>query len=111
MAPISLGSSTTAIEALQGADLTGKTAVVTGNIHDAVPSRKVYCCCLQVSVDAGGNSGIGTETARALSIAGARVIITSRNLEAGQRIADELNSTAPKVLLLVARVRVALTIT
>ncbi len=103
MAPITLGSSTTAIEALQGADLTGKTAVVTGKTHGAVHSRKVHSCCVQVSVDAGGNSGIGTETARALSLAGARVIITSRNLEAGQKVADELNSTAPKVLLLVAK--------
>lgn len=103
MAPITLGSSTTAIEALQGADLAGKTAVVTGKIHGAVHSRNVHSCCVQVSVDAGGNSGIGTETARALSLAGARVIITSRNLEAGQKVADELNSTAPKVLLLVAK--------
>ena len=100
---MSLGSSTTAIEALLGADLTGKTAVVTGKTDDAVPSRKVHCCCGQSSVDAGGNSGIGTETARALSLAGARVIITSRNLEAGQKVADELNSTAAKVLLLVAK--------
>ncbi len=104
MAPISLGSSTTAIEALQGADLAGKTAVVTGKTYGpGLPERHI-ATWPKLSVAAGGNSGIGTETARALSLAGARVIITSRNLEAGQRVADELNSTAPKVLLLVNNV-------
>ena len=67
------------------------------------PERNIAAVCVQVSVDAGGNPGIGTETARALSLAGARVIITSRNLEAGQKVADELNSTGPKVLLLDAK--------
>ncbi len=67
------------------------------------PEKYIAAVCVQVSVDAGGNSGIGTETARALSLAGARVIITSRNLEAGQKVADELNSTDAKVLLLDAK--------
>ena len=67
------------------------------------PEKCIAAVCVQVSVDAGGNSGIGTETARALSLAGSRVIITSRNLEAGQKVADELNSTDAKVLLLDAK--------
>ncbi|KAL4425139.1 hypothetical protein ABPG77_008244 [Micractinium sp. CCAP 211/92] len=62
-----LGYRTTAIEALGGADLTGKQAVVTG-----------------------GNSGIGVETVRALAHAGADVVLCSRSLEAGQKVAEQL---------------------
>lgn len=104
MATISLGSSTTAIEALKGADLAGKTAVVTGKTYGAVLLERHIAAWSKLFVAAGGNSGIGTETARALSLAGSRVIITSRNLEAGQKVADELNNTAPKVLSLVNNV-------
>ena len=59
-APIHTGFSaaTTAQDVLVGIDLTGKTAIVTG-----------------------GYSGIGTETARALRAAGARVIVPARDLE------------------------------
>lgn len=46
----------------------------------------------------GANSGLGVETARALAYGGARVIITSRNLTAGQKVADELNAAGLKVL-------------
>ena len=45
----------------------------------------------------GGNSGIGVQTARALSHAGAKVIITSRNDEAGQEVAGQLNTAGLKV--------------
>lgn len=62
-----LGARTTAIEALRGVDLTGKQAVVTG-----------------------GNSGIGVETVRALAHAGADVVLCSRSLQAGQKVAEEL---------------------
>jgi NAD(P)-dependent dehydrogenase (short-subunit alcohol dehydrogenase family) len=65
----------TAQEALQGSDLTGKTAIVTG-----------------------GNSGIGLETVRALAGAGARVIMTSRSVTAGQAVADKLLADGVKVL-------------
>jgi len=37
-----------------------------------------------------GNSGIGTETVRALAVAGARVVFTSRSLEAGEAVAADL---------------------
>lgn len=56
-----------------GADLTGKTAIVTG-----------------------GNSGIGVETARALAGAGANVVLTSRNLAAGQKVAADISATGVK---------------
>jgi NAD(P)-dependent dehydrogenase (short-subunit alcohol dehydrogenase family) len=58
--PIHTGFSaaTTAQDVLAGIDLTGKTAIVTG-----------------------GYSGIGTETARALRAAGARVIVPARDIE------------------------------
>lgn len=72
--PNKLGHYSTAIEALQGADLTGKGALVTG-----------------------GNSGIGVETVRALAHAGAHVILTSRSVEAGQTVADEIKASGVKV--------------
>jgi NAD(P)-dependent dehydrogenase (short-subunit alcohol dehydrogenase family) len=37
-----------------------------------------------------GNSGIGTETVRALAVGGARVVFTSRSLEAGEAVAADL---------------------
>lgn len=52
------GPATTATEVLDGIDLTGKVAVVTG-----------------------GYSGIGTETTRALAAAGATVIVPARSLK------------------------------
>ncbi|KAL4425998.1 hypothetical protein ABPG75_010014 [Micractinium tetrahymenae] len=66
-APTKLGYRTTAIQALRGVDLTGKQAVVTG-----------------------GNSGIGVETVRALAHAGADVVLCSRSLEGGQKVAEQL---------------------
>ena len=62
-----LGARTTAIEALQGADLTGKVALVTG-----------------------GNSGLGVETIRALAHAGADCVLCSRSVAAGEKVAAEL---------------------
>jgi WW domain-containing oxidoreductase len=59
--PNGLGYATTALEATEGCDLTGKTMLVTG--------------C---------NSGIGLETARALARRGARVIATARTIEKAQ---------------------------
>jgi NAD(P)-dependent dehydrogenase (short-subunit alcohol dehydrogenase family) len=55
------GAKTTAAEVLDGIDLTGKTALVTG-----------------------GYSGIGTETTRALSSAGATVIVPARRPDAAR---------------------------
>jgi NAD(P)-dependent dehydrogenase (short-subunit alcohol dehydrogenase family) len=61
------GAQSTTDEVLDGVDLTGKHAIVTG-----------------------GASGIGTETARALTAAGAQVTIAVRDLEAGRRAAAEI---------------------
>jgi NAD(P)-dependent dehydrogenase (short-subunit alcohol dehydrogenase family) len=52
------GASTTASEVISGSDLSGKTAIVTG-----------------------GYSGLGLETTRALSSAGAKVIVPARDHE------------------------------
>jgi len=52
------GAATTALEIVDGVDLRGKTAIVTG-----------------------GYSGIGTETVRALRAAGASVIVPARDLD------------------------------
>jgi NAD(P)-dependent dehydrogenase (short-subunit alcohol dehydrogenase family) len=61
------GRSTTAIQAIEGHDLTGRTALVTG-----------------------GNSGIGVETVRALAFAGAQVILCSRSVKAGEEVVQEI---------------------
>jgi NAD(P)-dependent dehydrogenase (short-subunit alcohol dehydrogenase family) len=55
------GARTTAAEVLDGIDLTGKTAVVTG-----------------------GYSGLGLETVRALAHAGARVVVPARRPQAAE---------------------------
>ncbi|GIH22262.1 oxidoreductase [Acrocarpospora phusangensis] len=57
----------TAADVLDGVDLTGRRAIVTG-----------------------GASGIGIETARALSAAGADVTLAVRDQEAGRRVAKEI---------------------
>ncbi|MER7440920.1 SDR family NAD(P)-dependent oxidoreductase [Micromonospora avicenniae] len=64
----------TAAEVVSGVDLSGRRAVVTG-----------------------AAGGIGVETARALARAGAEVTIAVRNIEAGQRVADELAAGAGRV--------------
>ncbi|MFS8103904.1 SDR family NAD(P)-dependent oxidoreductase [Lentzea alba] len=61
------GFETTALEVVEGVDLSGRRAVVTG-----------------------GASGIGVETVRALAAAGAEVTIAARNVEAGNRVAASL---------------------
>src|SRR3984893_2506685 len=61
------GAQSTAAEVIAGIDLTGRRAIVTG-----------------------GASGIGVETARALASANAEVTLAVRNLEAGERVADEI---------------------
>ncbi|MGQ4515027.1 SDR family NAD(P)-dependent oxidoreductase [Streptomyces sp. DW26H14] len=60
----------TAADVLAGVDLSGRRAVVTG-----------------------GASGIGVETARALTAAGAAVTLAVRNPEAGRRVAADIAST------------------
>ncbi|MEV2214882.1 SDR family NAD(P)-dependent oxidoreductase [Streptomyces sp. NPDC050997] len=61
------GFHSTASEVIEGVDLTGKHAIVTG-----------------------ATSGIGVETARALAGAGADVTLAVRNVEAGNRVAEEI---------------------
>ncbi|MEH1030508.1 SDR family NAD(P)-dependent oxidoreductase [Micromonospora profundi] len=60
----------TAMDVIQGVDLGGRRAIVTG-----------------------GSSGIGVETARALAGAGAQVTLAVRNTDAGQRAADDITAT------------------
>ncbi|MFI5915272.1 SDR family NAD(P)-dependent oxidoreductase [Dactylosporangium sp. NPDC051541] len=63
------GFESTAAEVLDGVDLSGKRAIVTG-----------------------GASGIGVETARALAAAGAEVTLAVRNVEAGERTAADVGA-------------------
>ncbi|ROP44749.1 SDR family NAD(P)-dependent oxidoreductase [Pseudokineococcus lusitanus] len=65
------GSTSTALEVVDGADLTGRRAVVTG-----------------------ASSGIGVETARALVHAGADVTLAVRDTAAGERTAADLRRTS-----------------
>jgi NAD(P)-dependent dehydrogenase (short-subunit alcohol dehydrogenase family) len=64
------GAFTPAAEVVEGIDLSGKSAVVTG-----------------------GASGIGVETARALAKAGASVTLAVRNREAGEKAAADINAS------------------
>lgn len=65
-------ATSTASEVLEGVDLRGKSAVVTG-----------------------ASSGIGVETARALARAGAHVVLAVRDVPAGRRAADDIAGTHP----------------
>ncbi|MGQ7296547.1 SDR family NAD(P)-dependent oxidoreductase [Quadrisphaera sp. KR29] len=64
-------SRSTALEVVDGVDLTGRRAVVTG-----------------------GASGIGVETARALAHAGAEVVLAVRDTAAGERAAADIAASA-----------------
>lgn len=64
------GADTTTDEVLEGIDLTGKLALVTG-----------------------GSSGLGVETARALASKGAQVVITARNVAKGEGVAQEIRTS------------------
>ena len=70
--PRTFGASTTAAEAIDGVDLHGRRAVVTG-----------------------ASSGIGVETARALAAAGADVTLAVRDTDAGARVAARLEAQLP----------------
>jgi NAD(P)-dependent dehydrogenase (short-subunit alcohol dehydrogenase family) len=73
------GAQSTAAEVSAGIDLTGRRAIVTG-----------------------GASGIGVETARALAAANAEVTLAVRNLEAGERVADDIAARTGNKQVLVA---------
>src|ERR1700759_1406539 len=62
------GFDSTAAEVIEGIDLSGRHAIVTG-----------------------ASSGIGVETARALASAGAAVTLAVRNIDAGKRAATEIS--------------------
>jgi len=64
------GVDSTALEVVQGVDLHGRRALVTG-----------------------AASGIGVETARALAAAGAETIVAARDVTAAERVAAEVRAT------------------
>ncbi|MEU2786952.1 SDR family NAD(P)-dependent oxidoreductase [Streptomyces sp. NPDC007110] len=74
----------TAAEVIDGVDLSGKRAVVTG-----------------------ATSGIGVETARALAAAGADVTLAVRRLDAGETVAADLRARSGNDAVHVSRLDVA----
>lgn len=64
------GHDTTTLEVLEGIDLAGKLAVVTG-----------------------GSGGLGAETARALASKGARVVLTARDVAKGESVAQGIRAS------------------
>jgi NAD(P)-dependent dehydrogenase (short-subunit alcohol dehydrogenase family) len=78
------GAESTAAEVVDGIDLAGRRAIVTG-----------------------GASGIGIETARALAGAGAEVTLAVRNVEAGERAAADITETTGNKQVLAARLDLA----
>jgi NAD(P)-dependent dehydrogenase (short-subunit alcohol dehydrogenase family) len=74
------GFETTALEVVDGVDLSGKRAIVTG-----------------------GASGIGVETARALAQAGAEVTIAARKLDAAEAVAADVRASTGNDAVLVSQ--------
>src|SRR5687768_6379578 len=74
----------TAAQVIDGVDLSGKRAVITG-----------------------ATSGIGVETARALAAAGADVTLAVRRPDAGEQVAADLRTKTGNDAIHVARVDVA----
>lgn len=64
------GHDTTSDEVLQGIDLAGKLALVTG-----------------------GTAGLGVETARSLAAHGAAVVITARDMARGKQVVDDIRAS------------------
>ncbi|MFE0878140.1 SDR family NAD(P)-dependent oxidoreductase [Streptomyces smyrnaeus] len=77
-------ATSTAEDVLRGLDLTGVRAIVTG-----------------------GSSGIGSETARALTAAGAEVTLAVRNTTAGDAVAEAIGKSTGRVRPRVARLDLA----
>jgi NAD(P)-dependent dehydrogenase (short-subunit alcohol dehydrogenase family) len=73
-----------AAEVIEGVDLTGRRAVVTG-----------------------GASGIGVETVRALAAAGAEVTLAARNTAAGERVAADIIESTGNSHVFVAPIELA----
>jgi NAD(P)-dependent dehydrogenase (short-subunit alcohol dehydrogenase family) len=71
-APSAFGATSTAAEVVEGVDLHGRRAVVTG-----------------------ASSGIGVETVRALAAAGADVTLAVRNTDNGAAVAERLRAELP----------------
>jgi NAD(P)-dependent dehydrogenase (short-subunit alcohol dehydrogenase family) len=73
------GATTTALEVVEGVDLAGQVAIITG-----------------------GASGIGVETARALAHAGARVVLAVRDINVGRTVAGDLHRAVGRTPIEVA---------
>jgi NAD(P)-dependent dehydrogenase (short-subunit alcohol dehydrogenase family) len=68
---MAFGAETTTDEVLEGIDLSGKVAIVTG-----------------------ASAGLGVETSRALAAAGAHLVLAVRNLAKGEQVAAQIRESA-----------------
>ena len=75
------GFESTAADVIEGVDLSGKSAIVTG-----------------------ASSGIGVETARALAAAGASVTLAVRDTSSGDRVADRIRESTGNGAVIVGAV-------
>ncbi|MFP7759855.1 SDR family NAD(P)-dependent oxidoreductase [Marisediminicola sp. LYQ85] len=82
--PAAFGATSTAADVVEGVDLRGAVAIVTG-----------------------AASGIGVETARALAAAGASVTLAVRDVAAGERVADDIRGSSREADVAVARLDLA----
>ena len=78
------GFDSTAAEVIEGIDLSGRRAIVTG-----------------------ASSGIGIETARALAATGAEVMLAVRDTAAGERTAADIRGTTGNQAVRVGRLDLA----
>ena len=95
------GHRTTARQVVEGHDLSGRTAIITGgNSGNCTATFLAVSAQLVMKIPESYSalaSGLGTETAKALLSAGAKVIFSSRNLEVGRKVAAELKALQLKV--------------
>ena len=85
-----MGASSTALEVYEHFAIDKGNEYLKVNVDDSKTDVLIFCQGKTVIVT-GGNSGIGLETCKVFAHGGARVILCSRSVSAGQKaIAEEI---------------------